>query len=174
LESLARKFGEASLMRFHLVDNILELTPGQRIVTAKNLTLGEEYLADHFPAFPVLPGVLMLEALVQSAAWLIRASSDFAHSVIVMREAKGIKYGSFLEPGQQLKITIDAVGGIDSQAELLTFKGQGERDGTNVVSGRIVLARYNLATKFPARAAIDQQMLQGYRQEFARLWPQAS
>ena len=160
-------------MRFHLVDNILELTPGQRIVTAKNLTLGEEYLADHFPAFPVLPGVLMLEAMVQSAAWLIRASSNFAHSVIVLREAKGIKYGSFLEPGQQLKITIDTVGGIDSQAELLTFKGQGEREGTNVVSGRLVLARYNLATKTPHRAAIDQQMLQGYRQEFARLWPQA-
>jgi len=160
-------------MRFHLVDNILELTPGQRIVTAKNLTLGEEYLADHFPSFPVLPGVLMLEAMVQSAAWLIRASSNFAHSVIVLREVKTIKYGSFLEPGQQLKMTIDAVGGIDSQAELLTFKGQGEREGTNVVNGRFVLARYNLAAKNPDRAAIDQQLLQSYRHEFARLWPKA-
>jgi len=166
-------FSEASLMRFHLVDTILELTPGQRIVTAKNLTLGEEYLADHFPSFPVLPGVLMLEALVQSAAWLIRASSDFAHSVIVLREVKGIKYGSFLEPGQQLKITIDVVGGIDPQSELLTFKGQGEREGTSVVNGRIILARYNLAGKNPANAALDQQLIQGYRQEFARLWPQA-
>lgn len=160
-------------MRFHLVDKILELTPGQRIVTAKNLTLGEEYLADHFPSFPVLPGVLMLEALVQSAAWLVRASSDFAHSVVVLREAKGIKYGSFLEPGQQLKITIDAVGGIDPKADILTFKGLGEREGTNVVNGRIVLARYNLSAKNPINAAIDHQILLGYRQEFARLWPQA-
>lgn len=158
-------------MRFHLVDKILELTPGQRIVTAKNLTLGEEYLADHFPTFPVLPGVMMLEALVQSAAWLIRASSNFAHSVIVLREVKGIKYGSFLEPGQQMKMTLEAVGGIDQQADQLTFKGMGERDGTNVVNGRIVLARYNLADKNPAQAAIDQQILQSYRQEFVRLWP---
>lgn len=157
-------------MRFHLVDKILELTPGQRIVTAKNLTLGEEYLADHFPTFPVLPGVLMLEALVQSAAWLIRASSDFAHSIIVLREAKGIKYGSFLEPGQQMKITVEAVGGIDPAKELQTFKAQGERDGTNVVNGRILLARYNLAEKNPTQAAVDQQIIQGYRQEFARLW----
>lgn len=157
-------------MRFQLVDKILELTPGQRIVTAKNLTLGEEYLADHFPSFPVLPGVMMLEALVQSAAWLIRASSDFSHSVIVLREAKGIKYGSFLEPGQHMKMTIEAVGGIDAQAELLTFKAQGEREGTNVVNGRIVLARYNLAARNPSQAAVDLQLLQWYKQEFARLW----
>lgn len=159
-------------MRFQLVDKIIELTPGQRIVTAKNLTLGEEYLADHFPMFPVLPGVLMLEALVQSAAWLIRASTDFKHSIIVLREVKGIKYGSFLEPGQQMKITIDAgASGIDGQTELLTFKGQGERDGTSVVNGRIVLARYNLADKNPAFASVDQQLIQGYQLEFARLWP---
>lgn len=160
-------------MRFQLVDKILELTPGTRIVTAKNLTLAEEYLADHFPAFPVLPGVLMLEALVQSAAWLIRASSNFAHSVIVLREVKGIKYGSFLEPGQQMKITVEAVGGIDPAAEFLTFKGSAERDGTSVVNGRIVLTRYNLTSKNPVYAPVDLQLLQGYRQEFARLWPSA-
>jgi 3-hydroxyacyl-[acyl-carrier-protein] dehydratase len=159
-------------MRFHLVDKILELTPGTRIVTVKNLTLGEEYLADHFPSFPVLPGVLMLEALVQSAAWLVRASSDFAHSVIVLREAKGIKYGSFLEPGQQMKMTIDAVGGIEASAEQITFKCAAEREGTSVVNGRIVLARYNLASRNPAQAATDLQILQGYRAEFTRLWPQ--
>jgi 3-hydroxyacyl-[acyl-carrier-protein] dehydratase len=155
-------------MRFHLVDKIVELTPGKRIVTAKNLTLGEEYLADHFPSFPVLPGVLMLEALVQSAAWLVRASSDFRHSVIVLREVKAIKYGSFLEPGQTMTITVDAVGGMDG--ETLTFKGSGEREGTSIFNGRIVLARYNLADTQPALAAVDQQIIQGYRQEFARLW----
>jgi 3-hydroxyacyl-[acyl-carrier-protein] dehydratase len=159
-------------MRFHLVDTIQELSPGSRIVTVKNLTLAEEYLADHFPAFPVLPGVLMLEALVQSAAWLIRASTDFAHSIIVLREAKGIKYGSFLEPGQQMKMTVEAVGGIEASKEQLNFKCQAERDGTNVVSGRITLARYNLSAKNPVQAAIDQQIIKGYRQEFARLCPQ--
>ncbi len=158
-------------MRFHLVDTIQELKPGSRIVTVKNLTLAEEYLADHFPAFPVLPGVLMLEALVQSAAWLIRASSDFAHSIIVLREAKGIKYGSFLEPGQQMKMTVDVVGAFDPAAEQLTFKCQAEREGTSVVSGRIVLARYNLATKNPAQSGTDQQIINGYRAEFTRLWP---
>jgi 3-hydroxyacyl-[acyl-carrier-protein] dehydratase len=157
-------------MRFHLVDKILELTPGQRIVTAKNLTLGEEYLADHFPSFPVLPGVLMLEAFTQSAAWLVRATGDFQQSIIVLREVKTIKYGSFLEPGQTMKITVEAQGAMDPAAESFSFKGSGERDGTSIFNGRIVLARYNLADRQPALAAVDQQIIQGYRQEFARLW----
>ncbi|MAF57059.1 MAG: hypothetical protein CMK03_03890 [Ponticaulis sp.] len=67
-------------MKFHLVDRIESLEPGRRIVTIKALSLAEEYLADHFPAFPVLPGVMMIEALVQSAAWLVRVEQDFARS----------------------------------------------------------------------------------------------
>ena len=57
-------------MRFTLVDRILELQAGQEITAVKNLSLAEEYLADHFPLFPVLPGVLMLEAMTQAGAWL--------------------------------------------------------------------------------------------------------
>ncbi|HOF18642.1 MAG TPA: beta-hydroxyacyl-ACP dehydratase, partial [Phycisphaerae bacterium] len=64
-------------MKFHLVDKIESIEPGKRIVTTKALSLAEEYLADHFPAFPVLPGVMMLEALTQSAAWLTRVRQDF-------------------------------------------------------------------------------------------------
>ena len=69
-------------MRFTLVDRILEITPGEKIVAIKNLSMAEEYLGDHFPGFPVMPGVLMVEALTQASAWLIRASEDFAHSVL--------------------------------------------------------------------------------------------
>src|SRR5207302_1814385 len=91
-------------MRFHLVDRILELEPGARIRMVKNLTLAEEYLADHFPGFPVMPGVLMLETLVESAAWLLRVTEDYRHSVIALREVKNVKYGTFMEPGSRLCI----------------------------------------------------------------------
>ena len=60
-------------MRFTLIDRIVELEPGVQITAVKNLTMAEEYLADHFPHFPVMPGVLMLEAMTQAAAWLARA-----------------------------------------------------------------------------------------------------
>ena len=80
-------------MRFLLIDRIVDFQPGARITAVKSLTMAEEYLADHFPNFPVMPGVLMLEAMTQAAAWLIRLSEDFAHSVILLKQAGNVKYG---------------------------------------------------------------------------------
>ena len=86
-------------MRFTLVDRILEVEPGRKIRAVKNLTLGEEYLSDHFPTFPVMPGVLMLQTLVEAGSWLLRLTEDFRHSVITLREAKNVKYGHFMSRG---------------------------------------------------------------------------
>src|SRR5579864_2420907 len=105
-------------MRFNLIDRILEVRPGQAIKAAKNLTLGEEYLADHFPTFPVMPGVLMLQVLVEAGAWLLRATDDFSHSIIVLREAKGVKYGSFMEPGRQMTINMELIARDNGMATL--------------------------------------------------------
>src|SRR6266851_728744 len=94
-------------MRFSLVDQILEVQPGKTIRVAKFLTLGEEYLADHFPTFPVMPGVLMLQTLVEAGSWLLRVTDDFRNSVIVLREAKNVKYGTFMQPGGQMRIKVE-------------------------------------------------------------------
>src|SRR5437762_11774808 len=118
-------------MRFNLIDEITELEPSRRIKAVKNLTLGEDYLADHFPTFPVMPGVLMLETLVEAGAWLLRVSSGFQHSVITLREARGVKYGAFMEPGRQMVVTVDL---IEQNGALATFKGKGETDGNTTVS----------------------------------------
>src|SRR6202166_2039786 len=91
-------------MRFVLIDRILELNTGKSMVAVKNLSLAEEYLADHFPGFPVMPGVLMLETLVQAGGWLIRHAEDFAHSTIMLKEARAIKYNSFVSPGNSLVV----------------------------------------------------------------------
>ena len=96
-------------MRFVLIDRILDVQPGRSLHAVKNLSLAEEYLSDHFPGFPVMPGVLMLEALTQAAAWLIRDMEDFAHSIIMLKQAKTIKYGSFVEPGRQLELKVDLI-----------------------------------------------------------------
>src|SRR5882724_3637629 len=94
-------------MQFNLVDRILEVQPGKVLRAVKNLTLGEEYLADHFPTFPVMPGVLMLQTLLEAGAWLLRITEDFRHSVIVLREAKNVKYGNLVEPGRTLDVTVE-------------------------------------------------------------------
>ncbi|MFM7737804.1 MAG: beta-hydroxyacyl-ACP dehydratase, partial [Planctomycetota bacterium] len=56
-------------MRFAQIDRIVSLIPGDSVRAVKGLALSEEYLQDHFPRFPVMPGVLMLEAIFQASAY---------------------------------------------------------------------------------------------------------
>lgn len=156
-------------MRFFLVDRIEALEPARRIVAVKNLTLGEEYLQDHFPTFPVMPGVLMLEALAQAGAWLWRITSNFSHSIVVLREARGVKYGNFVEPGKRLVLSVEAVDNLDENAQTATFKGNGEIDGSTAVSARFSLSRYNLRERFPECAALDEEILADFRRRYLAL-----
>jgi len=152
-------------MRFHLVDRILELEPGKRIRMVKNLTLAEEYLADHFPRFPVMPGVLMLQALVESASWLVRLTEDYRHSVIALREVKNVKYGTFMEPGKSLVTSVEWVEEDTPQA-LVTFKGKGEMDGQSAVSARFTVIRYDLRDRKADLASIDERIVRQLREHY--------
>jgi 3-hydroxyacyl-[acyl-carrier-protein] dehydratase len=153
-------------MRFTLVDRIVEVQLGRSLQALKNLTLGEEYLADHFPTFPVMPGVLMLEALVEAGAWLLRLTDDFRHSIIALREVKNVKYGTFMEPGRQLKLGVELVERDEATA---TFKGKGEMDGQATVSARLTLACYNLSDRDPVLQATDERIVQHLRSQVGLL-----
>jgi 3-hydroxyacyl-[acyl-carrier-protein] dehydratase len=151
-------------MRFDLVDRIVEVVPGRQIRIAKNLTLGEEYLADHFPTFPVMPGVLMLQTLVEAGAWLLRVTEDFRHSVIVLREARNVKYGNLVEPGRRLDVTVELSEPLNGAADAqVSFKGKGEVDGTATVSARLTLTRYNLRDRDPALRSVDERIIHHLR-----------
>jgi 3-hydroxyacyl-[acyl-carrier-protein] dehydratase len=92
-------------VRFLLVDAILELESGSRAVGLKNLAMSEEYFADHFPEHPIMPGALVLEALVQLADWVVREASDFT----VLGMASGferIKFRRVTRPGDQLRLEV--------------------------------------------------------------------
>jgi 3-hydroxyacyl-[acyl-carrier-protein] dehydratase len=167
-------------MRFVLIDRILDVQPGRTrlsgantfsnpqpsLVAVKNLSLTEEYLSDHFPGFPVMPGVLMLEALTQAGAWLIRDMEDFAHSVILLKQAKTIKYGSFVEPGRQLELRVEM---SSNDQRDCTFKGVGLIDGQEMVKGRFVLTRYNLRERNPDLHATDAAIVAGLRDLYVTL-----
>lgn len=147
-------------MRFTLIDRITDFQPGVRITAVKSLSMAEEYLADHFPNFPVMPGVLMLEAMTQASAWLIRLSEDFAHSMVVLKQANNVKYGQFVEPGQILTVTAEILSQTEDETKL---KAQGSVDGRTTVSARLVLSRYNLANSDPTDAGIDEDIRQEMR-----------
>jgi len=155
-------------MRFTLLDRIVALEPGVRIEGVKSLSAAEEYLADHFPLFPVMPGVLMLEAMTQAAAWLIRATEDFAHSIVVLKEARNIRYADFTQPGHTLRVTAEL---LSQDGNELTFKTKGTVDGrVNVNAARLIMTRYNLADINPAHAGRDARVREQMRDMFKLLF----
>ncbi|MAT72199.1 MAG: beta-hydroxyacyl-ACP dehydratase [Planctomycetaceae bacterium] len=148
-------------MRFCLLDRICSYAPGASLTAIKNVSLAEEYLADHFPEFPVLPGVFMLEAGTQAAAWLLRLTDDYAQSVITLAEARAVKYADFVAPGHTLHMTVTLAKRDEGRA---TFKFQGQVDGRTCVSGRLVLECGNLADDNPELAALDGRMIAKMRE----------
>ena len=102
----------------------------------------------------------MLHTLVEAGAWLWRLTTDFAHSVIVLREARGVKYGSFMEPGRQMVVTVELTAQEDG---LATFKGKGEAEGQLTVAARLTLAGYNLCDRNPALKEVDERIVRQLR-----------
>ena len=153
-------------MNFCLIDRIVELTRGERIVAVKAVSLAEEYLGDHFPTFPVLPGVLMLEAMVEAAAWLVRDAQDFSESVILLRRAKNVTYKSFVKPGQLLQVEVTCRRMADGESE---YAGTGFCEDREVVRAKFALAHWNLADRSPDRAALDARLREAARSGWALL-----
>lgn len=157
-------------MFFSLIDKIVSLEPEKSIVSTKSLSLSEEYLQDHFPKFPVMPGVLMLEAMTQSAAWLIRVSEDFAHSIVLLQEAKNVKYGRFLQPGETLVLSLEQT---KQDENTTTFKAEGTVDGQSSLKAILTLARYNLRDANPDAPELrkaDEDVIGVLRRHLPLIW----
>ena len=150
-------------MKFILIDRITELVPGQRISAVKALSLAEEYLADHFPRFPVLPGVMMIEALTQASAYLVRATEDFAHSMVVLAEVNNVVYKSFVSPGQVFELSVEAK---EITPQSSRFIGTGRCGDTEMVKARWSLRHFNLADEDPAMRDTDSKLVANARERF--------
>lgn len=130
-------------MHFNLVDRILQRSDTE-IVTLKHVSNAEEYLQDHFPGFPVLPGVMMLEAMTQAARALIDPE-DAAETPWVLGRARALKYGAFVRPGAAIRVTMTRHS--DNEDGSIDFKGTvhllepdaGDAPPVVACSGRITL-----------------------------------
>jgi len=154
-------------MKFILIDKVVSLTAGKEIRTVKNVSLSEEYLADHFPAFPVLPGVLLLEGLVESASWLVRETDNFAHSLVLLAEARNVKYKSFLAPSESIEYTVKAK---TIEENISSFTGSGESCGRIIVEASFALRHLNLADSDHSMAEVDNQIIQSLKQRWKLLY----
>ena len=160
------RFGFA--VQFTLIDRIVELEENRRLVAVKGLSLAEDYLEYHFPRFPVMPGVLMLEALSQASMWLILKSTDFARPLVTLEEARNIKYAGFVSPGGVLRVQVEL--GNRSEDGRTTVRARGTVDDAVVVSGRLVMRERSLADESPDGAVLDARMRSSLRDRFELLY----
>lgn len=127
-------------MKFDLLDSIVEQT-ADRIVAIKRVEPADDYLADHFPSFPVLPGVLMVETMVQAAR---RMLADRSNSRLVVGEIKALKFGSFVRPNEALQVEVTLVKALGNDS--YTCRGTGrvlrqdsQEPGETAVAGRFTM-----------------------------------
>jgi 3-hydroxyacyl-[acyl-carrier-protein] dehydratase len=136
-------------MHFDLVDRVIERSEG-RIVTIKHVSSAEEYLQDHFPTFPVLPGVMMLEAMVQAGRRLCDSPRESVP--LVLGKVRALKYGRFVKPGATLRVEIERLkdpgdGMFDLRGEV-TVLDPADRPGDSTKPASAASGRFTLR---PAR-----------------------
>ena len=125
-------------MQFTLIDSVLEQSE-DRIRAVKQVSAAEEYLADHFPGFPILPGVLMIEVLVQAARTLLEGRGAARY---VLGEVRALKYGTMVRPGEALEVEVNLLKELEDGS--WSCKGQGtlrsdSGGGETVLSGRFIM-----------------------------------
>jgi 3-hydroxyacyl-[acyl-carrier-protein] dehydratase len=117
---------------FILVDRVLELVPGERVVALKNVTINEHFFAGHFPGHPVMPGVLIIEALAQACAILALETLGAKEGDGTLFYFAGIdaaRFKKLVVPGDQLRL----------EAELMRSKrGVGKFTARALVDGQVV------------------------------------
>ncbi len=92
-------------MRYLLVDRVTAVESGRAIEGVKNVAMSEDFLEFHFPKNPIMPGIMLLEALVQLTGWLEAVSSDFKKWFLVSRVLKCSFYG-FVIPGDRVELSV--------------------------------------------------------------------
>ena len=127
-------------MRFRLIDRVIERA-SDRVVAVKCVTAAEEYLDDHFPGFPLLPGVMMLEALVQ-AGRILACGSDEQDAMpsmapLVLTEVRNVRYSNMVRPGESLCVEVTL---REHDAEGWELEGIGRVNDQTAVQGRFRLA----------------------------------
>ena len=123
---------------FLLVDRVIEIVPGRRIVAIKNVTFNEPFFQGHFPGLPVMPGVLIVEAMAQTGAVLML--HDFAQRKEKLVYFAGIDHARFrrvVRPGDRLTITMEV---LKLRSRTCKMKGVAEVDGEIAAEAQILSA----------------------------------
>ncbi len=128
-----------------LVDRVLDWEAGKQITTIKNVTINEEFFNGHFPHKPVMPGVLMIEALAQSAAllaFLTMGQKPDDNAVVYFVGIDGARFKRPVEPGDQLKMQVEI---LRQSRGIWKFKASASVDGQLAVEGELMCTMRSIA-----------------------------
>ena len=127
---------------FLLVDRVLEVDPGERLLAIKNVTINEPFFQGHFPEKPVMPGVLIIEALAQATGLLAMESEEVAGKAIYY--LVGVDKARFkrpVVPGDQLQLEVSV---LKQRRGIWTFSAKGTVDGAICASAEIMCTARDL------------------------------
>ena len=134
-----------------LIDRVIEIVRTKRIVAIKNVTINEPFFAGHFPGYPIMPGVLIVEAMAQAGAALLFAEiQDREDKLLVFTGIERARFRRPVTPGDQLRIEVD----------VLAFRGTaGRLQGKAYVDGKLVcegVVTCRLLPRTPGKAAVAE------------------
>lgn len=120
---------------FLLVDKIIEFEPSKRIVGIKNVTFNEPFFTGHFPDKPIMPGVLILEAMAQTGGVLAFKSSPGMEGSVFFTGIDEARFRKPVIPGDQLKMIVEVV---RHRREIWVFNGKAFVDNDTAAEARIM------------------------------------
>ena len=135
-----------------LIDRIIEFDPGKRVVALKNVTMNEQFFQGHFPDYPIMPGVLVVEAMAQAGAIIMmQAIPDRKSKLAVFSGIERAKFRRSVVPGDQLRIEVD----------VLSMRPRaGRMEGKAYVDGKLAceaILTCMMVPRAPAKAGAAQE-----------------
>ena len=122
---------------FLLIDKIEELEPGKRAVGYKNVTMNEPFFQGHFPEEPIMPGVLIIEALAQTGAVAILSKEEYKGRIAYFAGINNVKFKKKVIPGDTLKLEVEI---IKQKGPIGVGKATATVDGKIATTGELTFA----------------------------------
>jgi 3-hydroxyacyl-[acyl-carrier-protein] dehydratase len=127
---------------FLLVDRVVECEPGKRLAAIKNVTVNEPFFQGHFPSKPVMPGVLLIEAMAQATGLLAMESADVPKEAIYyLVGVDKARFKSPVVPGDQVRLEVEV---LKHRRDIWVFAAEAKVDGKMVASAEIMCTARNL------------------------------